>query len=149
MPVPTVRAMDEWVELSTAGRRFDSALFGSFGVLALILAAAGLYGTLLYAVGQQRREWGIRLALGAARGSVEWSVVRRGFTLAAVGTVLGLAGTWATGRFLESRLYNLEPTDPGTLVVAAAVLLGAAVAASWLPARRAGRTDPVETLKAE
>jgi len=149
MPVPTVRAMDEWVELSTAGRRFDSALFGSFGVLALILAAAGLYGTLLYAVGQQRREWGIRLALGAARGSVEWSVVRRGFTLAAVGTVLGLAGIWATGRFLESRLYNLEPTDPGTLVVAAAVLLGAAVAASWLPARRAGRTDPVETLKTE
>jgi predicted permease len=149
MPVPTIRSMDEWVERSTAGRRFDSVLFGAFGVLALILAAAGLYGTLLYSVGQQRRELGIRLALGAGRGSVERRVVTRGLSLAVFGSLLGLAGAWATGRFLESRLYNLEPTDPSTLAVSVAVLLLAATLASWLPARRAGRTDPLETLKAE
>jgi len=149
MPVPTVRPMDEWIERSTAGRRFDSVLFGAFGVLALILAAAGLYGTLLYAVGQQRRELGIRLALGAGRGSVERRVVTRGLSLAALGALIGLGGAWGAGRFLESRLYNLEPTDPSTLAGSVAVLLLVATLASWLPARRAGRTDPVETLKAE
>jgi predicted permease len=149
MPVPTVRSMDEWVERSTAGRRFDSVLFGAFGALALILAALGLYGTLLYAVGQQRRELGIRLALGAGRGSVERRVVTRGLGLAVLGALIGLAGAWGTGRFLESRLYNLEPTDPSTLAASVAVLLAAAALASWLPARRAGSTDPVETLKAE
>jgi len=149
MPVPTIRSMDEWVERSTAGRRFDSVLFGAFGIVALILAAAGLYGTLLYAVGQQRRELGIRLALGAGRGSVVRRIVTRGIGLAVVGSLLGLAGAWATGRFLESRLYNLEPTDPATLATSVSVLLLAAALASWLPARRAGRTDPLETLRSE
>jgi putative ABC transport system permease protein len=149
MPVPTVRSMEEWIHRSTASRRFDSALFGAFGALALILAAAGLYGTLLYAVGQRRRELGIRLALGAGRKSVEREVVASGLVLAAVGSVIGLGGSWAMGRFLESRLYNLAPTDPATLITAVVVLLSVAAVASWLPARRAGRTDPLETLKAE
>ena len=117
--------------------------------MALILAAAGLYGTLLYTVGQQRRELGIRLALGAGRGSVERQVVSKGLVLAGLGSMLGLGGAWATGRFLESRLYNLEPTDPSTLVSAVIALLLVASIASWLPARRAGRTDPLETLKVE
>jgi putative ABC transport system permease protein len=149
MPVPVIRSMDGWVERSTAGRRFDSVLFGAFGIMALILAAAGLYGTLLYTVGQQRRELGIRLALGAGRGSVERQVVSKGLVLAGLGSMLGLGGAWATGRFLESRLYNLEPTDPSTLVIAVIALLLVASIASWLPARRAGRTDPLETLKVE
>jgi predicted permease len=149
MPVPTVRSLDDWLSRATAGRRFDSVLFAAFGVVALILAAAGLYGTLLYAVGQQRRELGIRMALGAERGSVVRRVVGRGLTLAVLGSLLGLAGAWASGRFLESRLYNLEPTDPATLAASVTVLLLAAAVASWLPARRAGRTDPLETLKAE
>jgi putative ABC transport system permease protein len=149
MPVPTVRSMTEWVSESTAGRRFDSVLFGAFGIMALILAAAGLYGTLLYSVGQQRRELGIRLALGAGRGSVERRVVAKGLILAALGSVVGLGGAWATGRFLASRLYNLAPNDPATLFTAVAVLLVVAGVSSWLPARRAGRTDPLETLKAE
>lgn len=149
MPVPTVRSMEEWIGMSTAGRRFDSVLFGSFGVLALVLAAAGLYGTLLYSVGQRRRELGIRLALGAGRGSVQRDVVTRGLLLTLVGVLLGLAGAWAAGRFLESRLHGREPTDPGALLAATAVLLAVAVLASWLPARRAARTDPLETLKAE
>jgi predicted permease len=149
MPIPTVRPMEEWVDRSTASRRFDSALFGAFGIMALILAAAGLYGTLLYSVGQQRRELGIRLALGAGRGSVERRVVVKGLTLATLGSVLGVGGAWSTGRFLESRLYNLAPNDPATLISAVALLLLVATVSSWLPARRAGRTDPLETLKAE
>lgn len=149
MPVPTIRSMDEWVERSTAGRRFDSVLFSTFGMLALILAAAGLYGTLLYTVGQQRRELGIRLALGAGKGSMVRRVVARGLALALLGSLIGLAGAWGTGRFLESRLYNLAPTDPFTLATAVAVLLGVAALASWLPALKAGRTDPMETLRVE
>ena len=149
MPVPTVRSMEGWIQESTAGRRFDSVLFGSLGTVALLLAAAGLYGTLLYAVGQRRRELGIRLALGARKGQIQGSVVRKGLGLASLGSVLGLAGAWATGRFLESRLFDLEPTDPWTLATAAGVLLVAAGVASWVPARRAARTDPLETLKGD
>lgn len=149
VPVPTIRSMAEWQELSTAGRRFDSVLFGTFGALALVMAAAGLFGTLLYSVGQQRRELGIRLALGAVRASLERRVVFTGLSLGLMGSVAGLGGVWATGRFLESRLYDLEPTDPVTLFASVVILLTVAALASWLPARRAGRTDPLETLKAE
>lgn len=149
MPVPTVRPMAEWLERSTAGRRFDGALFASFGALALILAAAGLYGTLLYAVGQRRRELGVRMALGAARARVQKQVVSQGLVLAVLGCVVGLAVSWGAGRFMESRLFGLDSTDPTTLVGAVVVLLGAAVLASWLPARRASRVDPMEVLREE
>jgi predicted permease len=149
MPAPTVRSMVDWIERSTARRRFDSALFGTFGVVALLLAAAGLYGTLLFTVGQRRRELGIRIALGAGRGSVEWGVVSKGVTLAILGSGLGLFGSWGVGRFIESRLFGLEPTDPGTLLGAVAVLMMAAFLASWLPARRAARVDPMEVLREE
>ena len=149
LPVPTVRAMDEWIERSSASLRFDSVLFGSFGIMALLLAAAGLYGTLLYTVGQQRQELGIRMALGARRIQVERRVVARGLGLAAAGSVVGLGGSWGVARFLESRLFNMEAMDPATMAAAVAVLLAAATLASWIPARRAGRTDPIQTLKAE
>ncbi len=149
MPVPTIRSMEEWVERSTAGRRFDGVLFGSFGAVALILAAAGLYGTLLYTVGQRRRELGIRMALGAARFRVQRQVVSQGLILAILGCLGGLAGAWGVGRFLESRLFELDATDPATLVTAVGVLLAAAVLASWLPARRASRVDPIQVLREE
>ena len=149
MPVPTVRSMEEWVDRSTAGRRFDGVLFGSFGALALLLAAAGLYGTLLYTVGQKRRELGIRMALGAARNRVQRQVVSQGLAMALAGCGIGLAGAWGAGRFLESRLFDLGATDPMTLASAVCVLLAAAVLASWFPARRASRVDPIEVLKEE
>jgi len=149
MPVPTVRSMKDWVEASTAGRRFDSVLFGGFGVMGLLLAAAGLYGTLLYTVGQRRRELGIRMALGAARNRVQRQVVSQGMALAVVGCVLGLGGAWMLGRFLESRLYEIRGGDPGALGSAVAVLLTVALMASWFPARRASRVDPMEVLREE
>jgi putative ABC transport system permease protein len=149
MPVPTVRSMEEWVERSTAGRRFDGVLFGSFGTLALILAAAGLYGTLLYAVGQRRRELGVRMALGAASTRVQRQVVIQGLALAVAGCLVGLGAAWGIGRFLESRLFGLSSTDSVTLLGTVVVLMAAAFMASWFPARRASRVDPMEVLRDE
>ena len=147
--VPAVRTMSSWRSLATAGSRFDSVLFTTFGVVALLLAAGGLYGTLLYAVGRERREIGIRLALGAERRSIVARVVWRGLGLAAVGSVLGAFGAWASGGLLASRLYGVEPGDSATLGAALAVLLSTAAVAAWLPARRAAATDPLETLRQE
>jgi putative ABC transport system permease protein len=149
IPVPTVRSMDDWVSASLTGRRFDSAVYGAFGAVALLLAAAGLYGTLLYNVRQRRREIGIRMALGAAQSRVERQVVGSGLRLAALGTVAGVAGALWVGRRMEERLYQVQGTDPVALGGAAVALLLVAALASWLPARRAGRTDALETLKAE
>jgi putative ABC transport system permease protein len=149
MPVPTIRTMEEWVDRSTATRRFDGVLFGSFGTLALILAAAGLYGTLLYTVGQRRREMGIRVALGAARARVQSQVVSQGLLLAIVGCSVGLGVAWGVGRWLESRLFGVSSTDSVTLLGTVAILMAAALLASWIPARRASRVDPMEVLREE
>jgi ABC-type antimicrobial peptide transport system permease subunit len=149
LPVPTVRSMEDWLALATARTRFDSVLFTAFGVVALLLAAGGLYGTLLYMVGTERREVGIRLTLGAAREGIEARVVLRGLRLAGVGALIGAVAAWASSRLLASRLYGVEPGDPATLLGAAAVLMLTAALASWLPARRAAATDPMETLRME
>ena len=149
LPVPIVRPMSEWMRQGSAGRRFDAVLFGTFGAVALLLAAGGLYGTLLYVTRQRHRELAIRLALGASRGTIERWVLRGGLVLAVVGVVVGLGGSWVVTRFLESRLFGVDRGDPWALVGAATLLLATAVVASWLPARRAGRTDPLEMLKAE
>jgi predicted permease len=149
VPVPSIRPMTEWVRDATAVTRFLSFLFSGFGGVALLLAAGGLYGTLLYTVGVERREVGIRLALGAARRSIEGRVLARGVRLAAVGAGLGAAAAWAAGRLLESWLYQVEPGDPLALGGAAGALLLTAALACWLPARRAASTDPLETLREE
>lgn len=149
MPVPTVRPLSTWIDDSMASRRFDSAIFGLFGVVALLLAAAGLYGTLLYTVRERTRELGIRLALGAARARVEGQVVRQGLTLAVIGGIIGVVASLQVGRLLESRLFEVDATDPIAVGGAALVLVVVAGLASWLPARRAGRTDPLHTLRVE
>jgi ABC-type antimicrobial peptide transport system permease subunit len=149
VPVPVVRAMDEWLTLETSGRRFDSAVFATFGALALLLAAGGLYGTMLHLAGQRTRELGIRMALGASRARIERELVTGGVGMAVLGVGVGLGGAWALGRFLESRLWGVGAGDPSTLALAALLLLATAALASWIPARRAGRTDPVKTLRVE
>ena len=115
----------------------------------VVLAAGGLYGTLLYAASQRRRELGIRIALGARRGRIQGEVVAGGVGLSAVGVVLGVPAAIYLGRLLESFLWNVSPTDPTSVVGAAAVLLATAAIACWLPAYRASRTDPLEVLRAE
>lgn len=149
LPVPEVAPLDEWITESSATRRFGSFLFGAFGIVALLLAAAGLYGTLLYTVGQRKQELGIRLALGAGRGRIQNDVIRKGVVHAAIGVTVGaLIALWV-GRLLEAFLFGISTTDPVALGSAALVLFLTAVLASWFPAYRAGRTDPLETLKAE
>jgi predicted permease len=149
LPVPLVRSMEQWASVATAGTRFESILFTAFGAVALLLAAGGLYGTLLYVVGLERRDMGIRLALGAKRRSLEARVLARGLRPAMLGAVFGAAAAWGAGRLLQNRLFGVEADDPSTLALAVTVLLATAALASWLPARRAGAIDPIETLREE
>ena len=149
LPVPSVTELEIWVEDSSAIRRFGSLLLGAFGAVALLLAAAGLYGTLLYTVGQRRQELGIRIALGAGRGQIQNEVIRKGVVHAASGVLIGGLVAIAVGRLLESWLFGVSGTDPIALTSAALVLFFTAVAASWFPAYSAGKTDPLEALKAE
>ena len=149
LPVPRVASLEGLISSSSATRRFGSVLFSVFGVVALVLAAAGLYGTLLYTVGQRRQELGIRLALGAGRTRIQNEVIRKAVVHAAVGVLGGGVAAYFVGRLLESWLYGVSAADPVALASAGLVLFATAVAASWVPAYRAGRTDPLETLKAE
>jgi ABC-type antimicrobial peptide transport system permease subunit len=115
----------------------------------LLLVAGGLYGTLLYSVSNRRRELGIRLALGDSPARLERKVVAQGARIAALGCAVGAAGAWGFGRLLESRLYGVAASDFQTILSALAILMGIAVMASWLPARRAAATDPMDALRAE
>jgi putative ABC transport system permease protein len=148
LPVPVVRSMEEWASVATARARFLSGLFTAFGAVAMLLVAGGLAGTLLYTVRVRRRELGIRLALGATPRGVEGSVLRRGVALAVSGTIVGGIGAWMSGRLLTG-LVGVEARHAGAFAVTVAVLLAVALVASWLPARRAAATDPMETLRVE
>jgi hypothetical protein len=149
LPVPIVRTLPEWAGEATARARFEAVLFASFGTIALLLVAGGLYGTLLYAVGRRRRELGIRLALGDAPARLERRVLGQGVRTAIAGCAVGTFGAWALGRVLASRLSGLDAGDPALLGAAVTILIAVAFTASWLPARRAARTDPLEALRSE
>jgi putative ABC transport system permease protein len=148
-PVPTIRSLDEWASAATAQRRFDSLLFIVFGGITLLLLAGGLAGTLFYMVSLQRRDLGIRLALGETATGLERVVLTRGVGMAAIGVVLGAGGAWAFGKLIESRLYGVDARDLRTLGFAVAVLMTIAFVSSWVPARRAARTSPMESLRSE
>ena len=132
-----------------ASRRFDVWLLGSFAAAALLLAAIGIYGLLAYAVGQRRRELGIRFALGASRGDVMSQVVGDGIRLAAAGIVIGVVIALAITRLLSALLYGVGASDPATFVGVVALLAVVSLVASYLPARRAGRVDPMVALRYE
>jgi putative ABC transport system permease protein len=147
LPLFQVRTMERVVEETLVGRRFAMLLMSLFAALALLLAAVGLYGVISCSVAQRTREIGIRMALGARGGDVVRMVVRRGLALAAIGLALGLAAALAVTRLLSSLLFSVRPTDPLTFVSLAALLLAVAGVASFLPARRAARVDPIEALR--
>ena len=126
-----------------------AALLSLFGLLALILAATGVYGVLSYSVNQQAHEIGIRMALGAQPGSVLRLVVGQGLRLAAVGIVIGLAGAYELGRVTATLLYGVAPTDAVTFVGVTLLLCVIAVVACAIPARRAMRVDPMVALRYE
>jgi ABC-type antimicrobial peptide transport system permease subunit len=122
-------------------------MMGLFSVLALALAVVGVFGVLAYDVSQRTTEFGIRMALGASRRSVEWLVLGRGLTLAAAGLAGGLAGGLALSRTMASLLFGITPRDPAAYVAAAALLAAVAALASWVPARGATRLDPARVLR--
>ncbi|HWJ41673.1 MAG TPA: FtsX-like permease family protein, partial [Candidatus Limnocylindrales bacterium] len=148
-PVSNVQTMDEIVDLNVADRKQQMTLLGAFAGLALLLASIGLYGVLSYSVTQRSREIGLRMALGASAGSVTRMVVRHGVTLTGVGLLIGLIGSWASTRALKNLLYGVSSTDPLTFAAVGVVLTLIALAACWIPARRASRVDPIVVLREE
>ena len=141
--------MDEVVSASVANQRFGALLFVLFGVIALVLTAVGIYGVISYGVAQRTHEIGIRLALGAGSREVLSLIVSEAMKPALLGAALGLCAAFGLTRLLTRLLYNVKPTDP--LVFAAVLLLLIAVAwlASYIPARRATRVDPIVALRYE
>jgi ABC-type antimicrobial peptide transport system permease subunit len=147
--ITAVFTFDGAVTRALARPRLLTVLLAAFGVLGLALGAVGLYGVIASLVGERRREIGVRLALGARPSQVLAMIVRSGLGLAAIGAAIGLVLALSLGRFLATVLYGVGPGDLRTLAGMTVVLLLTAAVASWLPARRAARLDPVETLKTE
>jgi len=148
-PVFDVRTMKEVRAISVALYSFSSVTLGIFALVALLLAAGGIYGVMAYAVTQRTQEIGIRMALGAREGHVLRMVVKNGMTLALIGIIVGLVGAWGLTRFLESLLFGISATDALTLSAVSAGLLLVALLACYLPARRATKVDPLVALRYE
>jgi putative ABC transport system permease protein len=148
LPAADIRQMTDTVDASLVDRRLTMTLLTGFGATALLLAAVGLYGLMSYVVSERTREIGIRITLGAQASEVRWMILRRGGLIAAAGLAIGLLGTYAGRRVLATQLYEVSPTDAITIGGAAAVLLFIALAACYLPARRAMSIDPVKALRA-
>jgi predicted permease len=149
VPVYSVSTMDEIIGSSLASRRLNLWLIGSFGAITLILAAAGLYGVVSYTVAQRTREVGIRMALGARGGDVVTLMLGYGATRATLGIALGLSVAVVATRVLSNMLVGIRADDPITYSMVALVLAVTALAASWIPARRAARVDPMVAIRAE
>jgi ABC-type antimicrobial peptide transport system permease subunit len=124
-------------------------MFAIFGIIAIVLAAVGLYGVTAYSVAQRTQEIGIRMALGAGRGAVQRLVLSRGLRLAALGLVAGIGGAVLVARWIGTLLFEVRARDPLTIAAAVAVVAAIALLASYLPARRAAKVDPLIALRGE
>ncbi len=148
-PIAAIRPMTEWVAMSAAGARYRTTLLGLFALLAMILAATGIYGVMSYSVAQRTQEIGVRMALGARPLDVLKLVVRQGMMLALIGVVVGLAGALALTRVMSSLLFGVTERDPITFVAVAALLIVVAFISCFVPAHRATRVDPLIALRCE
>jgi putative ABC transport system permease protein len=149
LPLARAQVMDDVISDAVGQPRFQLLLLNLFAGLALLLAAVGVYGVMAHAVSRRTQEMGIRLALGAPARRVLGLVVGQGMLLAAAGVALGLAAAFAATRLLRALLYEVSPTDPLTFIALPVVLLAVAALASYLPARRATRIDPMTALRAD
>ena len=149
LPISSLRSLDAIIARSVSQPRFYMLLLGTFAVAALLLAAIGIFGVMSYAVTQQTREFGIRIALGADRRAIVRMVLTRAMLLIALGLGLGVAGALVVGRAMSTLLFDVSPQDPVTLLAVVSLLAGVAFLASYLPARRATRVDPMVALRAD
>jgi putative ABC transport system permease protein len=148
-PLSDVRTMDERIGRSLSSRRFSMVLLALFAGLALTLAAIGIYGIVAYTVTERTHEIGVRVALGAQRRDVMAMVVGQGMTMTIVGTAIGVAASAALSRLMSSLLFGVSAVDPATFVAIPLLLIAVALAACYVPARRAMRVDPLQTLRSE
>ena len=148
-PVAKIRTMNDVADASVSAPRFRTVLLGTFGLTALLLGAIGLYGVMACSVNQRVRELGVRMALGATQSQVVMLVLREGLQLTLAGLLIGLVGAFALTHLLSTMLYGVRPTDPATFVFVSIVLTSAASLATYIPARRAARVDPMVALRYE
>jgi putative ABC transport system permease protein len=149
LPLASVKTMEEAISASVWQPRFNLLLVGLFAGLALVLAAVGIYGVMAYSVTERTHEIGIRMALGAKQSDVLRLVVREGMALAAIGGAIGLAGAFALTRLLGGLLYQVQATDPAIFGAVPCLFAAVAFLASYIPARRATRVDPLIALRWE
>ncbi|MEP7342544.1 MAG: FtsX-like permease family protein, partial [Acidobacteriota bacterium] len=149
LPLYDARTMLEHMELPLAPARIAATALGGFGALALLLAAVGVFGVMSYAVTQRTHEIGVRMALGAQRGDVLWLVVKQGMSLALAGIGIGLLASLGLTRLVSKLLFGVSATDPLTFIAIAMLLMLVAALASWIPARRATKVDPLMALRSE
>jgi predicted permease len=149
LPIVDVRTQQEQIDATMQTERLLASLTVGFGVLALALACVGIYGIMAYSVANRRNEIGIRMALGAQPGQVRGMILRESTWLAIAGIVTGVGAALGLMRLVKSMLYGIQPNDPMTMLGGVAILLTVALAASWIPARRAARVQPMEALRHE
>jgi ABC-type antimicrobial peptide transport system permease subunit len=139
----------EWIDHALFRERFAAGLAAFAAALTSLLSCVGVYGLLAYSVTARIREIGVRLAIGASRGTVVWMIVRDGLAIALPGVLIGAGCAWAAGRLIRAQLYGTASSDPGTMLCAAVTMLATVLAASLLPALRASRVAPIEALREE
>jgi len=149
LPLFNVKTMRQQINISVWPQELGSGVLGAFGLLALLLAAVGIYGMMSFVVAQCTHEIGIRMALGAAPRDVVKSVLSEALSLVLAGIAIGLVGALALTRFIASLLFGVKPTDPATFAAVCLILTAVAVLASYLPARRAAKVDPMVALRYE
>jgi ABC-type antimicrobial peptide transport system permease subunit len=149
MPVYEMKTLERQLDETLTAERLIAALSSAFGVLATLLAAIGLYGVMAFVVARRTREIGLRMALGAQRGSVIWLVMKDVVVLLAIGLLIGIPCAYGLSSYVSSQLFGVEPTDLWTAAAALLVLSTVALAAGFLPARRASTVDPIQALRYE
>ena len=149
VPVAEMRTQEEQIRKTLGGERMFAGVVSSFGVIAALLAAIGLYGVMAYAVTRRTNEIGIRLALGAGRGHIQWMVLRESLWMITAGLAIGVPAALALTKYVQATLYGIKPNDPVSFVAAGGLMVVVAAMAAWIPARRAARVDPMRALRFE